>query len=100
MENRDDSIEVKACAAPPCSPDWKRVAWRQLEKGEIIQSGDWFDACNDGWRDEPIWKPVERRIGEPAPDPAYPSHTTFRRIIQANAQGMERRAVAPNPHDG
>jgi hypothetical protein len=86
MKTEPTTSLAGVASAAPCSPDWSRVSWRRLEKGEIIQLGDWFDACIDGWRDEPIWKPVERRIGKPAPDPAYPSHTTFRRIIQANTE--------------
>jgi hypothetical protein len=55
--------------------------YRQLEKDEIIQAGDEYDACRDAWRDPPLWKPVENRIGEPAPDPQYPAHTIFRRLL-------------------
>ena len=55
--------------------------YRILKKGEIIQEGDEWDACRDGWRDEPIWKAVTKdfpSIGKPAPDPRYPAHTIFR----------------------
>ena len=58
------------------------MAWderyRRLNKGEIIQAGDEVDACNDGWRDEPDWQPA-KCIGQPAPDPQYPSHRVYRR---------------------
>ena len=55
--------------------------WRYLEHGEIIRGTDQYDACNDGWRDDPIWKQVTTRIGYPAPNPAYPAHTNFRRKV-------------------
>jgi hypothetical protein len=68
------------------------MAWderyRMLKKGEIIQAGDEVDACADGWRDDPVWKPA-RCIGEPAPDPSYPSHRVYRR---PNAAGQGREA--------
>ena len=63
----------------PTPPDWERVKWRQLEKGERVAKGDWVDMCRDGWRDDPKWVPATK-IGEAAPDPRYPSHRTFRRI--------------------
>lgn len=61
-------------------PDWGRVKWRQLEKGERVEKGDWVDMCRDGWRDDPKWVPAIK-IGESAPDPCCPSHRTFRRIV-------------------
>ena len=54
--------------------------WRILEKGEIIQPGDEVDACNDGWRDKTRWVPA-MNIGEPACDPSFPSHRTYRRQV-------------------
>lgn len=63
------------------------MAWddryRQLEVGEIIREGDEVEACRDGWRDQPKWEPVKHRVGQPAPDPACPSHSRFRRRIAA-----------------
>jgi hypothetical protein len=59
--------------------------YRRLEAGETIQEGDEIDACHDGWREEPIWKKVTNCIGEPAPDPRYPSHRQYRRIIAPTA---------------
>lgn len=56
--------------------------YRQLEEGEIVRRGDEWDACNDGWRDPADWQPAARvrgGLGRRAPDPAYPSHTNFRR---------------------
>lgn len=58
--------------------------YRRLQKGEIVRMGDEYDACVDGWRDPPDWQPVtpERGgLGCPAPDPAYPSHTRYRRKL-------------------
>ena len=38
--------------------------YRRLEKGEIVQAGDEYDACSDGWRDPAKWIPVtESQIG-------------------------------------
>ena len=68
-------------ASAPCSPpDWNNVAWRQLKKGERVERGDWVDMCRDGWRDEPKWVPTSK-IGERAPDPCYPAHRKFRRVL-------------------
>jgi len=55
--------------------------YRKLEYGEIIQEGDEIDDCRDGWRDPPNWVPVTSCIGEPAPDPSYPSHRQYRRKL-------------------
>lgn len=54
--------------------------FRRLLNGEIIEEGDQVDGCNDGWRDEPNWKPAGN-IGEPAPDPKFPAHRQYRRPI-------------------
>lgn len=51
-----------------------------LKEGEIIQEGDEVDICNDGWRDDPVWKETTC-VGQPAPDPQYPSHRRYRRKI-------------------
>lgn len=55
--------------------------YRRLEKGEMIQAGDEVDNCNDDWRDEPKWEPA-RCIGELAPDPLYPAHRVYRRLVE------------------
>lgn len=56
------------------------MKYRILEKGEIIQSGDEFDACVDAWRDNPVWVPApQHMIGTPASDPAFVSHAIYRR---------------------
>lgn len=73
------------CPSAPCSPpDWDRVKWRQLKAGERVEKGDWVDMASDGWRDNPKWVPATK-IGEAAPDPAYPAHRIFRRVLEANA---------------
>lgn len=68
------------------APDWDMAKYRQLEEGEIIQPGDQVDASNDGWRDEPRWEPTTC-IGQPAPNPLYPSHRRYRRPTPAPADG-------------
>lgn len=56
--------------------------YRQLEKDEIIKFSDEYDASRDGWRDPPLWKRVKAAmIGQPAPDPQFIAHTTFRRRV-------------------
>ena len=56
--------------------------YRRLEKGEVVQEGDEFDACADGYKDFPIWEKVANiSIGRKAPDPQYISHSQFRRKI-------------------
>lgn len=64
-------------------PNWVSLSWRLLEKGEIVKATDWVDATNDGWRNDPVWKPASRP-GEPAPDPMYPAHRRFRRVISTD----------------
>jgi hypothetical protein len=64
-------------------PDWERVKWRQLAAGERIQEGEWVDMAHDGWRDDPQWVPATN-IGDTAPDPAYPAHRIFRRVLKDN----------------
>lgn len=56
--------------------------YRILRAGEIIQDGDECDASNDPWHGVPAWQTVENTIGQPAPDPAYPAHTLYRRRIE------------------
>lgn len=55
--------------------------YRRLEEGEVIEAGDEVDACNDGWRDPPKWVDAGRTVGMRAPDPNYPSHRVYRRLI-------------------
>lgn len=56
--------------------------YRILKHGEIIQRGDEVDACRDGWRDSAEWEPApEHMIGRKASDPAFPSHSKYRRKI-------------------
>ena len=61
--------------------------YRHLQKGEIVQAGDEYDACNDGWRDPVDWREVTpNMIGTVASDPQYVSHMQFRRPVFDNAQ--------------
>lgn len=56
------------------------MEYRILREGEIIEADDECDACADGWRDMPKWQPVPpHMIGRKASNPAYPSHTKYRR---------------------
>jgi len=57
------------------------VQYRRLKKGEIIQKGDQCDQCVNQWKDKPKWEDVVGNIGEPAPDPAFPSHRQYRRPV-------------------
>lgn len=62
--------------------------YRRLEHGEIIQAGDEIDRCSDAWRDDAKWEPVHPNdIGQPAPDPQYPSHRQYRRQVAGEAKG-------------
>lgn len=54
--------------------------YRHLKFGEVIEDGDEVDICNDGWRDEPKWVPA-KSIGQKAPDPRFPSHRVYRRLL-------------------
>lgn len=57
--------------------------YRILAAGEIIQQGDESDSAVNPMHDPARWVPVNpHSIGKPAPDPAYPSHTIYRRPIQ------------------
>ena len=57
------------------------MQYRLLEKGEIIKKGDQCDQCANPWNDKPKWEDVVGNIGEPAPDPAFPSHRQYRRPV-------------------
>ena len=52
-----------------------------LKKGDIIKTEDEVDLCNDGWRDAPKWV-TTTCVGDVAPDPQYPSHRKYRRVIK------------------
>jgi len=55
--------------------------YRCLRKGEIIEEGDEVDVSTDGWRDEPVWKPIIC-VGQEVPDPQYPAHRQYRRKVK------------------
>ena len=62
--------------------------YRILEKGEIILAGDEYDASPNPWRDAIRWQPVTpHMIGQRASDPAYPSHTLYRRLRDKEGGG-------------
>ncbi len=53
-----------------------------LKEGEIVQEGDEAEVSAK-WNDPAKWDPVnEHSIGRAAPDPAYMSHTKYRRKIR------------------
>ena len=65
-----------------CTKAGSMKQYRMLEKGEIIQPFDECDGCVDPLKDEPEWRPVNpNSIGESVPDPSYPSHTIYRRLL-------------------
>ncbi len=51
-----------------------------LKKGEIIREGDEAETGN-GW-DEPIHWVRAKCVGQPAPDPKFIAHRTYRRAIK------------------
>lgn len=53
-----------------------------LKHGEIIQEGDECEISNS-IHDPAKWVPAVNTIGQAAPDPAYPSHRKYRRLISA-----------------
>jgi hypothetical protein len=57
--------------------------YRQLSKGEIICEGDEVDNSDgrDDGKDEAKWEPT-RCVGMRAPDPQFPAHSIYRRLIQ------------------
>ena len=57
------------------------MQYRSLSKGELVCAGDEVDMCCDQWRDNPKWV-AATCIGEPAPDPAFPSHRQYRRPLK------------------
>ena len=62
--------------------EYQKTFYRRLEYGEIIQHGDEIDLCGNPMKEFPIWEPAGN-IGEPAPDPKYPSHGQYRRRIKS-----------------
>lgn len=53
-----------------------------LKHGEIIQEGDECEVSAK-WNDPPKWVIAEHTVGQPAPDPQYPAHRIYRRLIPA-----------------
>jgi hypothetical protein len=71
------------------------MEYRQLDVGDTIEATDEADMCNDGWRDDPVWKVVgvacPQMVGRHPSDPRYPAHAIYRRPLNA-----ESPAPAPN----
>lgn len=59
-----------------------RAKYYYLKEGEIIQVGDEVEMPNN-IHDPAKWIPASNTIGQTAPDPAYPSHRKYRRLIPA-----------------
>ena len=60
-----------------------RVKYYHLKEGEIIQDGDEVEMSNT-IHDPAKWVPAAgSTIGTPAPDPSYPAHRKYRRLIFA-----------------
>lgn len=72
-----------------------RDGYYYLQAGDMIREGDEYDACNDPWRDDPVWKPVHpQSVGRKASDPAYVAHTIYRRKLRdQNAQMCREDSV-------
>ena len=59
-----------------------RVKYYHLKEGEIIKDGDEVEMSNT-IHDPAKWIPASNTVGQTAPDPAYPSHRKYRRLIPA-----------------
>ena len=60
-----------------------RAKYYHLKEGEIIQDGDEVEMSNT-IHDPAKWVPAAgSTIGTPAPDPSYPAHRKYRRLIFA-----------------
>jgi len=51
-----------------------------LQNGEIIQEGDECEVSAK-WNDPPKWVSAGHTVGQPAPDPQFPAHRRYRRLI-------------------
>lgn len=51
-----------------------------LKNGEIVQEGDECEVSNS-IHDPAKWVPAGRTVGTAAPDPLYPAHRKYRRLI-------------------
>jgi len=52
-----------------------------LKHGEIVQEGDEVEmSC--GWNDPVKWLKAVASVGQPAPDPQFPAHRKFRRLVK------------------
>lgn len=69
------------------------MQYRRLEKDEIIKEGDQVDQCANPWKDKPKWEDCVGNLGEPAPDPAFPSHRQYRRPIYPSGYHVTLEAM-------
>jgi hypothetical protein len=53
-----------------------------LKHGEIVEEGDECEVSNS-IHDPAKWVPAGRTVGTAAPDPLYPAHRKYRRLIPA-----------------
>lgn len=53
-----------------------------LKKDEIIKDGDEVEISNN-FKDPAKWK-ITECVGQKAPDPQFPAHRTYRRLIKMN----------------
>jgi len=58
------------------------VKYYYLQEGEIVQEGDEVEMSNT-IHDPALWVPADNTVGQAAPDPAYPSHRKYRRLVPA-----------------
>jgi hypothetical protein len=72
------------------SEEEMKTEYYYLKKGDIIKEGDEVDMCSDGWRDDPKWVKTTC-IGEKAPDPSFPSHRRYRRILSPSPDSREEK---------
>ena len=60
-----------------------------LKHNEIIKEGDEVEVSN-GWNADPRWVKETRCVGKRAPDPRFPAHRTYRRLIKEATPKGER----------
>lgn len=59
---------------------YRSAKYYYLKHGEIIQEGDECEVSNS-IHDPAKWVPAGRTVGTAAPDPSYPAHRKYRRLI-------------------
>lgn len=53
-----------------------------LKHGEIVRDGDECEV-SASWNDPAKWVPAANTVGQAAPDPQFPAHRVYRRLIPA-----------------